>query len=283
MKRIKRKGLWELCMSVLFILTFYNTTQAETINGYTRQDSNSFYGLPPAEWTESGLFTKEDGGMYSVGEYDSETDRRWVRGLGGNMDAYQYGYADANMNIVIPFTNKWDSVEDFYKGRAMTSRGVDASGEYYSYAMRYLIDVNGNVLNEIKLKYSVSSFDDNARSGAFVTSDGEKYYYQISGFEKPKESAGLDVEVIKYSDGSYYNYFYSFADYPFLIDQYEEGEHGNEFMLTEFDERGVAQLQCYDTNSWEYSEPAGLGSSGWYYRRKVTLGKITIWGSVFEE
>lgn len=54
-------------------------------------------------------------------------------------------------------------------------------------------------------------------------------------------------------------------------------------MLTEFDERGVAQLQCYDTDSWEYSEPVGLGSSGRYYRRKITLGKITIWGSVFEK
>lgn len=74
------------------------------------------------------------------------------------------------------------------------------------------------MLNEIKLKYSVNSFDKNAHRGSFVTSDGEKYYYQISGFEKPKGSAGLDVEVIKYSDGSYYNYFYSFADYSFLMD-----------------------------------------------------------------
>lgn len=197
----------------------------------------------------------------------------------------QVGYADANMNMVIPSTDKWDSVEDFYNGKAMTShneRGRDSSGKYYSYGFKYLIDVNGNVLNEIKLKYNRWDFDNNVRSGSFITSNGEKYYYQISGFKNPKESTGLNVEVIKYSDGSYYNHIYSFSEYPFLIDRYEKGEHGNELMLTNFDENGVTELKCYDTDSWEYHTPIGLGDPGWSYIGTIILGKITIWGTVIQ-
>ncbi|WP_349946735.1 hypothetical protein ABFV83_00080 [Lacrimispora sp. BS-2] len=285
-KRMKNKSLLALCMGVIIIFAFSNIVYAETINGYTREDFlSSYYGLPPEEWTDSGTYSGEDGGTYAVGKYNAEIDRRTVRSVYGGKYSGQVGYADANMNMVIPFTDKWDSVEDFYKGRAMTTyndRGVDASGKYYSYDMRYLIDVNGNVLNEIKLKYSGGNFDYNARGGSLITSDGEKYYYQISGFEKPKESAGLDVEVIKYSDGSYYNHFYSFTDYPFLIDRYKEGTHGNSLMLSDFDKNGVAELKCYDTDSWEYHQPVGIGDSGWSYTRTITLGKITIWGTVMQ-
>jgi len=282
---MKNKGLLAFCMSVLTILIFPNVAHAETINGYTRVDYlNSFYGLPPADWTEEGIFNDENGGSYRIGKYNAEVDRRTVVGIDGGSYAGQVGYADANMNMVISFTDKWDGVEDFYNGRAMAShneRGRDATGNYYNHDFKYLIDINGNVLNEIRLKYNRWDFDD-VRSGSFITSDGEKYYYQISGFKNPKESAGFDVEVIKYSDGSYYNHFYSFSDYPFLTDRYEDGEHGNKLMLAEFDGNGVAELKCYDTDSWEYHTPIGLGDSGWDYTRTITLGKITIWGTVMQ-
>lgn len=272
-------------MSVLTILALPNVVHAETINGYTRVDLSSFYGLPPEDWTEEGLFNDENGGSYRIGKYNAEVDRRTVAGIYGGPYDGQVGYVDANMNMVIPFTDKWDGVEDFYNGRAMAShneRGIDSSGEYYSHDFKYIIDINGNVLNEIKLKYNRWDIDNNVRSDSFITSDGEKYYCQISGFENPKESAGLDVEVIKYSDGSYYNYFYSFSDYPFLTDRYKDGEHGNKLMLENFDKNGVAELKCYDTDSWEYHTPTGLGDSGWEYKRTITLGKITIWGTVMQ-
>lgn len=280
---MKKKGLLVLCMSVLTILIFPNVAHAETINGYTREDMNSFYGLPPADWTDEGIFDGSDGGMYSVGKYNADVDRRTVRAVYGGPYSGKVGYADANMNMVIPFTDKWDSVGDFYNGRAMTSyldRGCDTNGNYYNNQFKYLIDVNGNVLNEIKLKDNVK--DTSVHDGSLVTSDGEKYYYRIFGFKNPKESTGLDLEVIKYSDGSYYNHIYSFSDYPFLIDRYEDGKHGNQLMFTDFDENGVAKLYCYDTDSWEYHTPVGLGDSGWSYERTIVLGKITLWGTVMQ-
>lgn len=291
MKCMKEKGLLALFMGVIIVFTFPNIVYAETINGYTRQDFlSSYYGWAPAEWTDSGIYDGEDGGMYEVGKYDAEIDRRTVRSVHGGAYSGQVGYADANMNMVIPFTNKWDSVEDFYKGRAMTSHkesGRNAAGDYYSYDIKYLIDVNGNVLNEIKLKNSVKDnfsygSENNVYKGSLVASDGEKYYYQIFGFKNPKESTGLNLEVVKYSDGSYYNHFYSFTDYPFLIDRYKEGTHGNSLMLSDFDKNGVAELKCYDTDSWEYHQPVGIGDSGWSYTRTITLGKITIWGTVMQ-
>lgn len=290
MKRIKESGFVALCFGVLTILAFPNTVKAETINGYTRVDISSFYNLPPEKWTDSGIYNGEDGGTYAVGEYNAEVDRRTVSSSYGGNYSGQVGYADANMNMVIPFTRKWDTVEDFYKGRAMASHnesGRDAVGNYYSYDIKYLIDVNGNVLNEIKLKHSVKDnfsygSDNNVYNGSLIASNGEKYYYQVLGFKNPKESTGLDLEVIKYSDGSYNNYFYSFTDYPFLINKYEDGEHGNQLMLTDFDENGVATLYCRDTNSWGYHTPVGLGDSGWGYKKNITLGKITIWGTVLE-
>jgi uncharacterized protein YjhX (UPF0386 family) len=289
-KRIKERSLSALCVGLLATFMITNVVHAETINGYTRADSSSFYGLQPEKWTDSGLYSDKDGGQYSVGKYDAEIDRRTVDCIYGGQYSGQVGYADANMNMVIPFTDKWDSVEDFYKGRAMTSHnesGRNAAGNYYSYDIKYLVDVNGNVLNEIKLKHSVKDnfsygSENNVYNGSLVASDGEKYYYQIFGFKNLKESTGLDLEVVKYSDGSYYNHFYSFSDYPFLIDRYKDGDHGNQLMLKNFDENGVAELKCYDTDSWAYHEPVGFGDSGWSYKRMITLGKITIWGTVMQ-
>lgn len=280
MRCMKKKSLLVLCISAAVLFAFPNVVRAETINGYTRLDISSYYGNPPADWKDSGMFRDEAGEIYFFGEYDAESDRRTVS-IGDKL-----GYADANMNMVIPLAvkwDKWDTIEDFYKGRAMTNKKVqeiDASGKWNVYDTKYLIDVNGNELNKIKLKrhYSYSE-----KTETVITSNGDKYFAGIAGFDKPKESAGIDVEVIKYSDGSYYNYFYSFADYPFLIDKYKEGEHGNELMLTDFDETGVAELYCHDTNSWEYHTPIGLGDSGWGYRKNIVLGKISIWGSVFEK
>jgi len=289
---MKKKSLLVVCISAAVVLTFPYAVHAETINGFTRQDYlSAVYGLPPEKWTDSGSYTDENGGLYSVGKYDAEIDRRTVDCYYGGKYSGQVGYADANMNMVIPFTDKWDTIEDFYKGRALAShleRGMDTAGNYYSYDIKYVLDVNGNVLKEIRLKYSWDNnfsygSNNNIYRGTFISTDGEKYYYQITGFKNPKESTGLDVEVIKYSDGSYYNYFYSFTDYPFLIDKYEEGEHGNKLMLANFEENGVAELYCHDTNSWKYSTPIGLGDSGWGYRKIIVLGKISIWGSVFEK
>ena len=290
MKRMVEKSLLALYISIVFIFTFPNVIHAETINGFTRQDSSSFYHLPPENWADAGLYSSEDGGWYSVGKYDAEIDRRTVDCFYGGQYSGQVGYADADMKMVIPFTDKWDSVEDFYKGRAMTSHnesGRNTAGDYYSYDIKYLIDVKGNVLNEIKLKHSVKDnfsygSENNVYNSSLVTSDGEKYYYQIFGFKNPKESTGLNLEVIKYSDGSYYNHIYSFSDYPFLIDRYKDGEHGNQLMLTNFNENGVAELKCYDTDSWAYHEPVGFGDSGWSYKKTITLGKITIWGTVMQ-
>lgn len=277
MKHVKKRGLSVFCISLVTAFTFPNVVHAETINGYTRWDISSVYGLPPDEWTESGIYNDENGVTYWVGEYDAETDRRTVSGDN------KVGYADANMNMVIPLTNKWDTVEDFYKGRAMNNdkvQEIDASGKWSTYDTKYLIDINGNELNRVKLKRHYDYYTE--KTDSVITSDGEKYFVGIAGFDKLKESTGLDIEVIKYSDGSYYNYFYSFTDYPFLINKYEEGEHGNQLMLSDFDENGVATLSCRDTNSWGYHTPVGLGDSGWGYKKNITLGKITIWGTVFE-
>jgi hypothetical protein len=278
---MKKKSLFVICISAAVVFAFPNTVHAETINGFTRIDLFVDQGKSPEKWTESGMYQDENGESYWVGKYDAESDRRTVS------TGDKLGYADANMNMVIPLTvkwDKWDTIEDFYKGRAMTNDKVqesEASGKWNVYDTKYLIDVNGNEINKVKLKRHYDNYSE--KTDTVITSSGDKYYAALAGFDKPKESTGIDVEVIKYSDGSYYNYFYSFADYPFLIDKYKEGEHGNKLMLTDFDETGVAELFCRDTSSWGYHTPIGLGDSGWGYKKNIVLGKISIWGSVFEK
>jgi|GEM_PF-4296836 len=123
--------------------------------------------------TKIGMLSEEED-AYELSKYNEVENIMRVKKYDRTLERYVYGYADRELNIIIPFNQEWQNAGDFLDGHAIV--------EHTEVQCRALIDKNGNIkfffgaLGDTGVTYGLIKQNDDGKVAYRLVDNGSRYY-----------------------------------------------------------------------------------------------------------